>query len=816
MARKARELAAKELRLQVDPKDIEISFTKELCPVSHGVVGQERAIEAIKFGVGMTDPEYNIYVAGTTDTGATYMARAFLEEEAAKQPPPPDWCYVHNFKEHDKPCALRLPTGRGEELRQSMDELVDALKSEIPVAFSTDDYRYKEQVLRQEFENKRRQVIDALREKVEAEGFLLQVDPQGLSIIPGKNGQIIPPQDLAQYSPEEKKALRDRGDKLSVEMNESMNDIAELEAGYVERRKKLHHAVASAVVNKKMQGLLGRFRDQQHVFQYLEAVRRDIMENIGDFRKRPEQEEQKGPMPGMVGYPVMNKYKVNVLVDNSEAKGAPVVYTSNPTYPALFGRVEREAVFGALVTDFTMIKPGALHEANGGYLVLKVTDILKWYLSWEALKRAVRHKEVKIEDVGEMYGFITTRTLKPEPVPLNLKLVITGDPYIYELLYIYDDRFKQMFKIKAHLDDRADRTKKRIRECLCCMARFCEDEGLKHIDRTGMARLLEYSMEVAGRRDKMTLKLGQIADIIREANYWAVQARKRHISATHVEKAIDKKIYRSSLVEERVHELVKKDIFWIETDGTKVGQINGLAILQTGDHMFGKPGRITANVSMGRAGVVTIERESRMSGNIHTKGVMILSSYLQEHFAQNKPLALSANLCFEQTYGMVDGDSASSTELFALLSAISKVPILQGIAVTGSVSQKGEIQPIGGVTRKIEGFFDICRYKGLTGQQGVIIPTKNVKDLMLRKDVVQAVEAGKFHIYPIKTIEQGVEILMGMKAGRMRKDGTYTPNTLFRAVDDRLKDLAEKAKAFGKDDKDKGNEGPGSTCNGCS
>jgi lon-related putative ATP-dependent protease len=815
MARKARELAAKELRLHVDPKAIDVSFTKELCPVKHGVVGQERAIEAIKFGVGMDDPEYNIYVAGTTDTGATYMARAFLEDEAAKQPPPPDWCYVHNFKEHDKPCALKLPTGRGEELRRAMDDLVDALKSDIPIAFSTDDYRYKEQVLRQEFENKRRQVIDALREKVEAEGFLLQVDPQGLSIIPGKDGQVIPPQELAQYSSEEKKALRDRGDKLSVEMNESMNDIGELEADYLERRKKLHHAVASAVVNKKMQNLLGRFRDQHHVFQYLEAVRRDIMENIGDFRQRPEQEEQKGPMPGMPGSSVMNKYRVNVLVDNSETKGAPVVYTSNPTYPALFGRTEREAVFGALVTDFTMIKPGALHEANGGYLVLKVTDILKWYLSWEALKRAVRHKEVKIEDVGEMYGFITTRTLKPEPIPLDLKLVITGDPYIYELLYIYDDRFKQMFKIKAHLDDKADRSKKRIRECLCCMARFCEDEGLRHIDRTGMARLLEYSMEVAGSRDKMTLKLGAIADIIREANYWTVQGRERHITATHVEKAIEKKVYRSSLVEERVQELVKKDIFWVETDGSKVGQINGLAILQTGDHMFGKPGRITANVSMGRAGVVTIERESRMSGNIHTKGVMILTSYLQEHFAHNKPLALTASLCFEQTYGMVDGDSASSTELFALFSAISKVPILQGIAVTGSVSQKGEIQPIGGVTRKIEGFFDICKHKGLTGKQGVIIPTKNVKDLMLRKDVVQAVKEGKFHIYPIKSIEQGVEILMGMKAGRMRKDGTYTPGSLFRAVDDRLKDLAEKAKAFGKEDKDKGNEQLAPTCDGC-
>jgi lon-related putative ATP-dependent protease len=799
MAKRPKELAAKDLRLHVDPKGIDVDFTRELCPVKHGVVGQERAIEAIKFGVGMVDPEYNVYVAGTTDTGSTYLARAFLEEEAVRQPPPPDWCYVYNFKEPDKPTALQLPAGRANELRKGMDYIVETLKVDIPTAFSTDDYRYKEQVLRQEFENKRRKVIDTLREKVEAEGFLLQVDPQGVSIIPGKDGKIIPPEQLAKFTSGEKRALRDRGDKLSVEMNDAMNEIGGLESDYMERRQRLHHRVALAVVKKRMQTVVVKFKDQSRVLKYLEAARKDILENIGDFRRRPEADASKGPFPAMSSPLTMNKYRVNVLIDNSETKGAPVVYTSSPTYPALFGRIEREAVFGALVTDFTMIKPGALHEANGGYLVLKATDILKWYVSWEALKRAVRHKEVKIEDLSEMYGFITTKTLKPEPIPLNLKLVITGDPYIYELLYIYDDRFKQMFKIKAHLDDMTDRTKKRIRECLCCMARFCDEEGLKHVDRTGIARVLEYSMEGAGSRDKMTLKLGTIADVIREANYWAVQDKRRHIRATHVEKAIEKKIYRSNLVEERIQEMIKKDIFWIETDGQKVGQINGLAILQTGDHMFGKPGRITANVSMGKDGIMTIERESRLSGNIHTKGVIILSSYLREHFAHNKPLALTASLCFEQTYGMVDGDSASSTELFALLSAIANVPIFQGIAVTGSVSQKGEIQPIGGVTRKIEGFFDICKHKRLTGEQGVIIPAKNTRELMLRKDVVEAVKRGKFHVYPIKTIEQGIEILTGMKAGKRRKDGTYSKGTLYRLVDDRLKDLAEKARAFSKD-----------------
>jgi lon-related putative ATP-dependent protease len=803
MAKRFRELAAKALRFSIDPNSLKVDSTKKLYPAKQGMVGQKRAIEAMKFGMGMGDPEYNIYVAGTTDTGATYMARAFLEEVAKKQPPPPDWCYVYNFKEPDKPCALKLPTGRGKDLKKAMDELIEALSSDIPTAFSTDDYRYKAQVLRQEFENKRRKIIDVLREKVEAEGFLLQVDPQGISIIPGKDGKILPPEELANYSPEEKKALRDRGDKLSMEMNQAISEIGGLESEYAERRKELEHKVALAVVKKKMQPTLGRFRDSANVLKYLEGVREDILEHIHDFRKKPEEEGPKGPRVGMASPPDTNKYRVNVLIDNAETKGAPVVYTTNPTYPALFGRIEKEALFGALVTDFTMIRPGAMHEANGGYLVLKATDILKWYLSWEALKRAVRNKEVKIEDIGDMYGFITTRTLKPEPIPLDVKLVITGDPYIYELLYIYDDRFKEMFKIKAHLDDRTDRNNTSIRECLGCMARFCEEEGLKHVDRTGMARLLEYSMEVTGTRDKMTLKLGVIGDIIKEANYWAAQEKRRYIAAPHVEKAIEKKIYRSNLIEERIQELIKKDIFWIESDGHKVGQINGLSILQTGDHMFGKPGRITANVSMGKDGVITIDRQSRLSGKIHTKGVIILSSYLREHFAQDKPLALTASLCFEQTYGMVEGDSASSTELFVLLSAIANVPIFQGIAATGSVSQKGEIQPVGGVTRKIEGFFDICKHKGLTGKQGVIIPTKSVKDLMLRKDVVEAVKDGKFHIYPIKTIEQGIEILTGMKAGKTLKDGTYRKGTLFRLVDDRLKDLAEKARAYAKEKQEK-------------
>ena len=799
MAKKFKELSTSDLRLRIDPKSLEVGSTKKVRPPTHRLVGQERALEAIKFGMGMDDPEYNIYVAGATDTGATYIARMLLEAAAEKEPPPPDWCYVFNFSKPDKPKALSLTRGGGRDLKKAMDGLVEGLQASVPAAFGTDDYQYNEQVVRKEFEHKRRKVIDGLREKVEAESFLLRVEPQGISIIPGKKGKVIPPEDLADYSAEQKKALRDRGDKLAVEMNQAMVDIGRLEGDHVENRKQLHEKVALSVVGKGMKGIFQRFRNDPQVLEYLEAVKEDLILHTHEFRKSPNEKAAQGPAPAAAQSFDLKKYEVNVLISNYGATGAPVVYVSNPTYQALFGRIEKEAVFGALVTDFTMIKPGALHEANGGYLVLKAGEVLKWYFAWEALKRAVRHKEVKIEDLGEMFGFMTTKTLKPEPIPLDVKLVVTGDPYLYELLYTYDDRFKQMFKIKAHLDDQIDRNKASIRQCVQCMARFCEEENLTHINRTGMARLIEHSLELTGNRDKMTLRLGAIVDIMKEANYWAEQENAKYINATHVGKALDKKKYRASLVEERVQELVKKDVFWVETDDYKVGQINGLSILQTGDHIFGKPGRITANVSLGKEGVITIDRQSRLSGKIHTKGVIILSSYLREHFAEDKPLALTASLCFEQTYGMVDGDSASSTELFALLSAIADVPIHQGIAATGSVSQKGEVQPVGGVTRKIEGFFDICKHKGLTGNQGVIMPQKSIRDLMLKQEVVEAVKDGKFHIYPIKTVEEGIEILTGMKAGKRRKGGVYPKGTLYRLVDDRLRTMAEKTRDFAKE-----------------
>ena len=807
-AKKFKEVPIDQLYARIDPDSLGFDTTESLCPPEEGVVAQDRAIEAIKFGMGMRDVDYNIFVAGQSKTGLTYIARTFLEKTAKEEPTPPDWCYVYNFKEPDSPNHINLSAGRGKELKKSMERFVETLQAKIPEVFDSEDYSAKEAEVHQAFEGKRRDIIDKLSARAKEEGFILQFSQVGMVIVPStEEGEPMSQEQLSQLPEEDKKALREKSDQLQKEMNDAIKEIRKAETAFREKHSKLDSEIAMYVVGHLMETLEEEFKDEENVLDYLKDVQEDILENIDDFKKKQEPQQQAAPFPVPPKEVTFRKYDVNVLIDHSETDGAPVIIESNPSYPNLFGSIERQAYFGALFTDFTMIKPGALHRANGGYLVLKALDLLKYWISWEALKRAIKDRQIKIEDLGELYGMFSTRTLKPTPVPLKVKLVLTGDPYLYQLLYIYDDRFPKMFKVKAHLDTEVDRTEDNLKQGACVMSKFCSEQGLRHVTNDGVARVLEYSMEVTGDREKLTLKLADISDLLKEADYYAELKNSENIDAEHVQEAIEKKRYRASLYEEKVQELVKKDIFWVETDGHKVGQINGLAILMTGDHEFGKPNRITASISMGKGGVVDIDREAKLSGNIHTKGVMILSSYLRENFAHNKPLSLSASLCFEQSYGMVEGDSASSTELYVMLSAISGVPIYQGIAVTGSVSQKGEIQPIGGVTRKIEGFFDVCNHKGLNGKQGVMIPEKNVPNLMLRRDVVEAVEKGKFHVYPVSTIEEGIEILTGMKAGKLQEDGSYPEGTLFRKVDDKLKEMAEMEKEFAKSkDEEENNE----------
>ncbi|HPA14671.1 MAG TPA: AAA family ATPase [Desulfobacterales bacterium] len=799
------EVSVNQLRPFVDPDSLPCENTASLEPLEKGVVGQNRGVDAIQFGIGLKGDGYNIFIAGPPKAGLTYIAKTFLKERARQQPVPPDWCYVYNFKEPDKPNCLKLRAGLGKELKKDMEDLIKTLQAKISEVFDSDDYHAREKELNQAFQKIKAEIEAELAPVAKEKGFVIQFSQLGIVLIPlNKEGQPMSQEDLNKLGDEEKKDLRERSEEIQDKMKEAIKRIREAESEFKEKHKKLDNQIALFVVEHLMERCLEKYQDEPDVMKFVKDTQEDILKNIDDFKKIQEESQQAGSFHAPPKGGTFRKYEVNLLIDNSKTEGAPVVIESNPAYPNLFGTIEKQAWLGALFTDFTMIKPGALHKANGGYLVMKALDLLKWYLSYEALKLALGQKEIKIEDPAELFGLLSTRTIRPKPIPLDVKIVLTGSPHIYELLYIFDERFQKFFKVKAHLDDRMDREETAINQFVRMMSRFCSEQNIRHVDRTGIARFLEYSMERTEDRDKLSLELGDICDLLKEADYFAGLENAPFIRKKHVDDAIEKRIYRASLVEERVKDLVKKDILWVETTGSKVGQVNGLSVLMTGDHEFGKPNRITATVSVGRKGVVAIERESELSGKIHTKGVMILSSFLRERFAHNKPISVTASLCFEQSYGMVEGDSASSTELYAILSALSGFPIRQGIAVTGSVSQKGEIQPVGGVTRKIEGFFDICKHKGLTGDQGVLIPEKNIRNLMLKQEVVDAVRSGHFHIWPIFSIEEGVEILTGVEAGRLQADGTYPSGTVFRKADERLQEIAKIVKEFGKTEEETG------------
>ena len=545
-----------------------------------------------------------------------------------------------------------------------------------------------------------------------------------------------------------------------------------------------------------MEDLLEKYKDMSEITAYLKDVQNDILDNIAQFVKRGEPQEQMPfPVPWMRETP-FRKYEVNVIVDNSNVKGAPVVMEFNPTYQNLFGTTEKEAQFGALVTDFTMIRGGSLHKANSGYLIITVEELLRNPFSYEGLKRALRDEKIVIEEPQERFGFISTKSLKPQPIPLRIKVVLIGDPYLYQQLFILDMEFTELFKVKAEFDTTMARTEENVQQYAAFVCTLCQKENLKHLDGSGLAKLVEYSQRLAQDQQKLSTRFAEVADIVREANFYATQEKSNVVTGNHVKKAIEEKIYRSKLIQEKIQEMINRGILLIDTDAEKVGQVNGLSVMGLGDFAFGSPSRVTASVGLGREGVIDIEREAKMGGPIHTKGVLILSGYLNEKYAQDKPLSLSARLVFEQNYAGVEGDSASSTELYAILSTLSGLPIKQGIAVTGSVNQKGEVQAIGGVNEKIEGFFEVCKAKGFTGHQGVMVPESNIQNLMLKEEVVDAVKAGLFHLYSAKTIDEGIEVLTGIKAGERRKDGTFEDGTVNYRVDKQLKDMSEKLKEF--------------------
>jgi lon-related putative ATP-dependent protease len=789
------ELPPESLRKICEAKFIHCETTEDLVPTRE-IIGQERAVRALKFGLGIKDHGFNIYVAGYPGTGRKTAVKNFVEEVARDKPVPPDWCYLNNFSNPYEPKAIRLPPGKGKEFRDDIRNLIENIRTALPKAFESDDYASRRDATIRGLEKQRKDLIDKLNAKAQQEGFVIQSTPIGLLLIPVVNGKPLSQEELLSLPQETKAKIQERREKLEAELRNTMRQFLDMERKIREEIKKLNREVALYAIGHLVEAIVEKYSDNSEITGYLKDVQNDILDNLSQFIKRGEaQQRLPFPVPWM-REAIFRKYDVNVVVDNSDCKGAPVVMETNPTYQNLIGRTEKEAQFGALITDFTMIHGGSLHKANNGFLIIPVEDLLRNPFSYEALKRAIRDKNIVIEEPQERYGFISTKSLKPEPIPLDTRVILIGNPYLYQQLFILDTDFSELFKVKAEFDTTMERTEENVKKYAAFVCTICEKEKLKHLEQSALAKLIEYSQRIAEDQQKLSTRFAEVGDIIREANFYAVQEKSDVVTEKHVKKAIEEKIYRSKLIQEKIQEMISRGVLLIDTDAEKVGQVNGLSVMGIGDFAFGNPSRVTASVGLGREGVVDIEREAKMGGPIHTKGVLILSGYLNQKYAQDKPLSLSARVVFEQSYGGVEGDSASSTELYAILSALSELPIKQNIAVTGSVNQKGEVQAIGGVNEKIEGFFEVCKAKGLTEEQGVMIPESNVQNLMLKEEIVDAVKAGKFHIYSAKNIDEGIEVLTGTKAGIKRQDGTFEEGTVNHRVNKQLKDMAEKLKEF--------------------
>ena len=789
-------LPVEKLRRECDVNFMQCESTKNLVPLSE-IIGQERAVRALNFGLGIKDHGFNMYVAGYPGTGRKTAVKNFVEAQAKVQPVPPDWCYVNNFANPYEPKAIKLPAGKGKEFRDDTKNFIEnVVRNALPKAFESEDYAARRDATIRGLENQRKQLIDELSAKAQREGFVIQTTPIGLLLIPVLDGKPLSEEEMLALPQKMKDKLQEKREKLETEFRNTMRQLIDMERKIHEALKKLNKEVALYAIGNQVESLIEKYKDTPEVTTYLKDVQNDILDNLQQFIKRGESQQQLPfQMPWMKEEP-FKKYEANVVIDNSDTKGAPVVVETNPTYPNLLGKTEKEAQFGALTTDFTMIRAGSIHKANGGYLIIPVEELLRNPFSYDGLKRDLRDGHLVIEEPEERYGFLSVKTLKPQPIPLTAKVILIGNPYIYQMLFGLDTDFKELFKVKAEFDTVMDRTDEKVKQYAAFVCMLCEKENLKHLDGTGLAKIVEYSSRLAEDQYKLSTQFSYIADIIRESNYYASQENAEFINGNHVKKAIEEKIYRSKLIQEKIQEMIERGFFLIDTIAEKVGQVNGLSVMGLDDFAFGNPSRVTASIGLGREGVIDIEREAKMGGPIHTKGVLILSGYINDKYARDKLLSLSARLVFEQNYEGVEGDSASSTELYAILSALSGLPIKQNIAVTGSVNQKGEVQAIGGVNEKIEGFFEVCKLKGLTGQQGVMIPESNVQNLMLKEEVVDAVKAGQFNIYSVKTIGEGIEVLTGTKAGERGADGTFEEGTVNYHVDKQLKEMAEKLKEY--------------------
>jgi lon-related putative ATP-dependent protease len=739
--------------------------------------------------------------------------RRFFEDRAQSEPAPSDWCYVKNFEDDNRPRAIELPAGTGVELRDDMDELVDQFDTALSAAFESEEYQSRRQSMMEEFRGKQQHGFEELQERAREEDVRLIRTPAGLAVAPVRDGEVLAPDEIQELSEEEQEQLQKKVEEMQEELQEIVRQVPGWQREMRDRVNELNQEMANLAVGGLIDELREKYSGCAEVVDHLDAVQKDVVENAenflpqqggrqgGSIQQQVQQMMQGGESEGrqaMVQQVLLRRYKVNVVVDNSGAVHAPVVYEDNPTYQNLIGRIEHMARMGALMTDFHLIKAGALHRANGGYLLLDARKVLTEPYAYEALKRAIDSGKLRVESLGRQLSLISTVSLEPEPIPLDIKVGLYGNRMIYYMLTRLDPDFAELFKVQADFHEDMDRDEENQQLYARLIGTMVHEAELQPFDRSAVARVIEHSARMVGDSEKLSTKGETLGDLLREANHWAKENGNGVVTAEDVQRAIDAQIYRADRLRERMQEAILRDTVLIDTEGEEVGQINGLSIIPLGGFMFGRPTRITARTRMGKGEVVDIEREVELGGPIHSKGVLILSGFLGARYAEEKPLSLSASLVFEQSYGQIEGDSASSAELYALLSSLAEVPIKQSMAVTGSVNQRGQVQAIGGVNQKIEGFFDICEARGLTGDQGVIIPVSNVKNLMLREDVVDAVEEGRFHIYPVETVDEGIEILTGVPAGERGPDGNYPEGTINCKVEQRLGELAEKRSEFGK------------------
>lgn len=779
---------------------LQFNTTAELAEIEE-FIGQDRAIQAVEFGIGIERQGYNLFALGPAGTGKRSLVRRYVEQRAATEPPPSDWCYVNNFERPYIPNALRLPPGMGKQLSNDVQHLVDDLRTSLSTAFESEEYQTRRQNLEMEFQERQQESLKDLQEKAKEKGLALLRTPAGLAFAPLKDGNVVAPEEFEKLPLEEQERIKTEVEGLQTQLQRALYQMPRWEREWRSRMRDLNLEVSGFVLTNLVDDLFQKYADFPAVVAFLQALQKDVSENLADFlgtNEKPENEDATTLPDGSPSSPTLRRYEVNVLVDSSNLQGAPVIYESNPSYLNLVGRVEQMAEMGALTTDFTLIKPGVLHRANGGYLILDALKVLNNPYAWEGLKRALQFRQIRIESPVQMLNLTVTISLEPEPIPLDVKVVLMGDAQLYYLLAAADPEFNELFKVAADFSDEMERTPETESLYAQLLATIAHREALQPFDKSAVARVIEQSARLAQDAERLTARLQTIVDLMEEANYWAEQAKAEIVRAQHVQQAIDAQIYRSDRLNERMREEILRNTILIDTEGEHIGQINALSVIQLGNVMFGHPTRITATVHMGEGDVVNIEREVELSGPLHSKGVLILASYLGAQYAIDEPLSLSASLVFEQSYGGIDGDSASSTELYALLSAIAEAPLKQSLAVTGSVNQYGQVQAIGGVNEKIEGFFDLCKARGLTGDQGVLIPAANVKHLMLRQDVVEAAAARKFSIYPIETIEQGIEVLTGLPAGTRGKNGKYPKGTINQRVEARLRTFARKSAAAGK------------------